>query len=112
MNFSRKHIILFVLVLGFFSFTTVENDISNHLQYIEYDLEESFDSSGKISDQNEVQDFEASGNGDIQVPLYQIKTLVTAVFLELNSTIYRSTTKAVKSHLFILFCCLKLDCSN
>lgn len=110
MKLCRKHIILSLLVLGFFSFTTSESNALNHLQYLEYDLEESIDSFDDISDLTKAQDTEASGCGNLLTTFHQITPFKFNRFLEVKSTFYQIALKKVKSHLFILFCCLKLDC--
>ncbi len=110
MRFKYIHKDLLLLILGVFSFLYVLSDcITNPNIFIQTEIEESLDEIDEVDFEIELSDSD-SGTGGSAIVSAQ-NTLIK-IPLSGRSDLRYSQSKDLsqKPHLFILYCCLKLDC--
>jgi len=110
MKIENVHMNLLLLVLGIFSLQSVEFDsFSNPNLFLETGIEESIDDTIELDFDKQLPDAYSDGGGPgiISTHNSHIKNPIVA-----KSTLARAISKDLskRSHLFILYCCLKLDC--
>lgn len=110
MKIKKSHIFFSLLIIGIFSLTSVGMDsFSIPSYFVEIEIEES------ISDINNL-DFEKEkseskiGNGGNSAILFENPHGIALFFSKTHSLNAVSEDLSLKSPLFILYCCLKLDC--
>ncbi|PKH52471.1 hypothetical protein CXF68_18005 [Tenacibaculum sp. Bg11-29] len=109
MKFIKKHIIFSLLVLGIISLTISVNDSSIFNQsFVETELEESISEIDELSSDVDVSNSDDGGNNRIATLAFL--TPYPQYFDNTSSLVLNSKKRSQKHPLFILYCCLKIDC--
>lgn len=110
MKIKNSHIIFSLLVLGIISFTSVGiNSFSNSSFFVETEIEESINDISELDFEKEFSYSSSDGGGNAAV----LNTNQSLTILFYNTATSQNTYKKKlpsKPQLFILYCCLKLDC--
>jgi len=107
---KNLHINVVLLILGIFSLHSAEFDsFSNPSFFKETEIEESIDDTRELDFDSELSssDSDNGGNAAILNIDHRKKNLS---FGEVASQYSESKDLSQRPHLFILYCCLKLDC--
>ena len=109
MKSIKEHIIFSLLVIGIVSLTFSVNDSSIFNQFlVETEIEESISEIDELSSILEITNSNDGGNNGFAV--IASSTPLLSYFDVTSSTFATSNEVAKKHPLFILYCCLKIDC--
>ncbi len=109
MKFIKDYIIFSLLVIGIISLTFSVNDSSISNKFlVETELEESISEIDKLSFVSEITN--SDNGGDNGFATIEPSTPLLSYFDFTSSTFVTSNEVAKKHPLFILYCCLKIDC--
>ena len=109
MKVENIYINLFLLILGFFTLQSVELDSFSTNLFLETDIEESIDDRIELDFEEQLSDSD-SGNGNNAVVSNQNFHFINPFIAKSKLANNQSKGLSKKPHLFILYCCLKLDC--
>ena len=109
MKIKSIHITLILLILGIFSLQSLEFDsFSNPNLFLETEIEETIDDIVEIDYDKQLSDSDFDGGSNAVIASQNVLFLSPYA----KSILANKNSKALpnKTHLFILYCCLKLDC--
>lgn len=110
MKISRLHINFILLILGIFSLQSVEFDSPSNVRLLlETEIEESIDNINEFDIGSDKSDSDSDGGKNAALPSEHI-LLRNPFSAKSNLVRLESKYLSQKPHLFILYCCLKLDC--
>ncbi len=108
MKYNKLYNILLFFVLGSFSLNTIGNDLSFSKQFFsDIEFEESFNDIKESESLKKITDSNDCGNGLISTPT---KINVNPYFWYASTRYKNSLKHFIKKHLFLLYCCPKIDC--
>ena len=111
MKIKNLHINLLFLILGIFSLQSLEfNSFSNPNLFWETEIEETTDDIVKFDFDKQLSDYDSDSNGGSDAIISSQNFHFLSLYAK--SILATKTSKDLfkKTHLFILYCCLKLDC--
>lgn len=106
MKVRYAYINLFVLILGFFSLQSTDLDSFSNL-FLDEEIEELIYDSYELDFEKQLSDYDDGDNGSVS----SLNTLIKNPFttqVDIKNPEPKDLPK--KSNLFILYCCLKIDC--
>lgn len=109
MKIKNIHINLLLLILGIFSLQSADIDsFSNRNLFLETEIEESIDDSIELDIEEQLSDSD-SGNGNNALVSNQNFHFINPFVANKKLANNQPKRLSKKPHLFILYCCLKLD---
>jgi len=109
MKIKNLHINLLFLILGIFSLQSVEFDsFSNPKLFLETEIEKTFDDIIEIDFEKQLSNFDSDGGNNAIISNQSVHFI--SPFAKTKIADKNSKDLPNKTHLFILYCCLKLDC--
>lgn len=109
MKTKNIHITLVLLILGIFSLQSLEFDsLSNPNLFLETEIEETIDDIVTLDSDEELSDSNSDGGINAIIPSQNFHSSSPYAKSILAHKV--SNDLSNKSHLFILYCSLKLDC--
>lgn len=110
MNLFKQHIVLSLIAIGILTCAMQENrNVFSTASLIDYNLEESVDHVEELSEHKEIPSQHTNGNGN-SVAILEKSNFSCLHFHSSQSNLIVSEESFQESSLFILYCCLKLDC--
>ena len=109
MKSIKEHIIFSLLVIGIVSLTFSVNDSSIFNQFlVETEIEESISEIDELSSVLKTTNSDDGGNNGFAITASSIPLLQ---YFDFNTSTFTTFKEVAKKHpLFILYCCLKIDC--
>lgn len=110
MKFKNLYITFILLILGIYSLNAMIIDsIKNHTFLIETELEESIDEISELNFEKQSSNSGSDNGGNTAISASS-KNIKIFFFGQAKPKFLLSKEFLFESHLFILYCCLKLDC--